>query len=64
MLVKNLSMNLVNSSDTFRTDHRQFKIADRLLRAIAQHELELAYQPEMDLLSQSNLARGALSLAR
>jgi diguanylate cyclase len=60
MLVKNLSMNLVNTSDTFRTDHRQFKIADRLLRAIAQHELELAYQPEMDLLSRKVISLEAL----
>jgi len=60
MLVKNLSMNLVNTSDTFRTDQRQFKIADRLLRAIAQHELKLAYQPEMDLLSRKVISLEAL----
>lgn len=60
MLPNDLRMNLVNTSDTPRTDHRQSKVADRLLRAIAEHELKLAYQPEMDLLSRKVISLEAL----
>lgn len=60
MLAKYQIMNFANPSDTFRADHRQFKIADRLVRAIAQQELELVYQPEMDLLSRQVISLEAL----
>lgn len=53
-------MNLVNTSDASRADNRQLKIADRLLRAIAQHELKLAYQPEIDLISRKVISLEAL----
>lgn len=53
-------MNFPSTSDTFRADHRQSRIADRLARAISQNELGLVYQPEMDLLSREVVSLEAL----
>jgi len=53
-------MNFTNTSDTFRANHRQARVADRLARAILQNELYLVYQPEIDLHSRDVISLEAL----
>lgn len=60
MLVEKYTMNFAHNSDTFRADHRQSKIADRLLHALAHDGLGLVYQPEMDLRSRKVVSLEAL----
>lgn len=52
MLAINPNMTFANSSDTFRADSRQNRVANRLSEAIAQGGLALVYQPEIDLLTR------------
>jgi len=60
MLSEKQAMNFANSSDTFRADHRQSKIADRLTQALAHDGLGVVYQPEMDLLTREVVSLEAL----
>lgn len=59
-LSKKYTMNFAQTSDTFRADHRQSKIADRLVYALAHDGLGLVYQPEMDLRSRKVVSLEAL----
>jgi len=53
-------MNLVNTSDKFRPDQRQARVAERLALAISHQELGLVYQPQMDLMSREVVSLEAL----
>lgn len=53
-------MTFANPSDTFRADHRQNRVANRLTEALAQGGLALAYQPEIDLVSREVTSLEAL----
>lgn len=52
MLAENPTMTFANTSDTFRADSRQSKMANRLMQALDQKGLKLVYQPEIDLHSR------------
>ena len=53
-------MTFANTSDTFRADTRQNKVANRLAEALAQGGLTLVYQPEIDLVSREVTSLEAL----
>ena len=53
-------MTFANTSDTFRADNRQNKVANRLAEALAQGGLALVYQPEIDLVSREVTSLEAL----